>query len=187
MAGFHELISVAYSTLFPSILLTSALGFFQSRLSSFLNWTGRLWQISVDIAQVIFNGGRNRSYVEAAYARFREAKGSYEQAVFTAFQEVEDALNNVEQYSLQFTALQTSYKASQDFFTLSQLRNAKGLVNSLDTLSAQRAALDAERTSMNALGRRYQAAIQLIKALGGGWRRLFVLSWGSAPSPAPKG
>ncbi|MDP1608750.1 MAG: efflux transporter outer membrane subunit [Chlamydiales bacterium] len=169
MAGFHELISVAYSTYFPSILLTSALGFSSPDLSQFLNWTGRLWQIGIDIAQVIFNGGRNRSYVEAAYARFREAKAYYEQTVFTAFQEVEDALNNVEQSSLQFNALQIASTSSQRFSGLSELRNAKGLVNSLDTLSAQRAALDAERTSMNALGRRYQAAIQLIKALGGGW------------------
>jgi efflux transporter, outer membrane factor (OMF) lipoprotein, NodT family len=169
MASFHEFIGVAYSTYFPAITLTSALGFSSPDLSQFLTWTGRLWQLGVDVAQVIFNAGRNRSYVEAAFARFREAKGSYEQAVLSAFQEVEDALNNVEQYSLQTIALQNAFRSSQDFFSLSQLRYTKGIVNHLDTLSAERAALDAKRTWMNALGQRYQASVQLIKALGGGW------------------
>ncbi len=169
MASFHEWIGVAYATYFPGITLTSHLGYSSPDLSKFLTWTGRLWQIGADIVQVIFNAGRNRSYVEAAFARFHEAKGSYEQAVLTAFQEVEDALSNVEQYALQSTDLQNAYRSSQDFFTLSQLRYTKGLVNHLDTLSAERAALDAKRSWMNALGRRYQASVQLIKALGGGW------------------
>ncbi|HAB99879.1 MAG TPA: hypothetical protein DCE71_08665 [Parachlamydiales bacterium] len=170
MASFHEWIGVAYATYFPGITLTSHLGYSSPELSRFLTWTGRLWQLGVDIAQVIFNAGRNRSYVEAAFARFNEAKGSYEQAMLGAFQEVEDALNYIEQYALQSTDLQNAYRSSQDFFSLSQLRYTKGLVNHLDTLSAQRAALDAKRSWMNALGRRYQASVQLIKALGGGWQ-----------------
>lgn len=169
MASLHEFIGVAYSTYFPGISLTSALGYASPDLSNFLTWTGRLWQIGVDIAQVIFNGGRNRSYVDAAFARFKEAKGAYERAVFTAFQEVEDALSNVKQYRSQWGSLQNSYASSFDFFKLSEARYRKGIVNYLQTLEAKRSEIDAKRLSMNALGRRYQASIQLVKALGGGW------------------
>lgn len=171
MASFHEWIGVAYSTYFPGILLTSALGYSSPDLSNFVTWMGRLWQIGVNISQVLFNGGRNKAYVDAAYARFNEAKGSYEQAVFTAFQEVEDALTNVKQYHSQWSSLQNAYQCSFDFSKLSATRYEKGIVNYLQALDAERAEIDAKRQSMNALGQRYQASIQLIKALGGGWEK----------------
>ncbi len=169
MASFHEWIGVAYSTYFPGISLTSALGYSSPDLSQFLTWTGRLWQLGVNIAQVLFNGGRNRSYVNAAFARFNEAKGAYEQAVFNAFQEVEDALSNVKQYHGQWSCLQNAYQSSFDFSKLSSLRYEKGVVGYLQALQAEKAEIDAKRQWMNALGQRYQASIQLIKALGGGW------------------
>lgn len=169
MASFHEFIGVAYATYFPGISLTSALGFSSPDLANFVTWAGRLWQIGANIAQVIFNGGQNRSYVEAAFARFKEAKGAYEKAVFTAFQEVEDALSNVKQYHSQWESLEGSYESTFDFFKLSDTRYRAGIVNYLQTLEAERAELTAKRQWMNALGRRYQASIQLVKALGGGW------------------
>lgn len=169
MASFHEFIGVAYATYLPNILLTSTLGYSSPDLSQFLNWSGRLWQIGVNMAQIIFNVGRNSSYVKAAFARFNEAKGSYEKAVFTAFQEVEDALSNVKQYHAEWQFLESSYTSAFDFFKLSQMRYDKGIVNYLQTLEAKRAEIDAKRQWMNILGQRYQAAVQLIKALGGGW------------------
>jgi multidrug efflux system outer membrane protein len=169
MASVHELIGVAYATYFPAITLTSGLGFSSPDLSKFLTWTSRLWQLGINMAQVIFNGWRNKSYVEAALAKFNEAKGNYESSVLTAFQEVEDALNNIEQQSRQYDALEFSYQAAAETFGLSELRYAKGVTNYLDTIDAERAEIDAKRTLMNVLGQRYQSAIQLIKALGGGW------------------
>jgi multidrug efflux system outer membrane protein len=169
MASFHAFIGVAYATYFPAITLTSGLGYSSPDLSQFLNWSSRLWQLGVNLAQVVFNGWRNRSYVDAAFARFREAKGNYESAVLTAFQEVEDALINVEQQHKQFDALNSSYKDAQEIRSLSLLRYEKGIDNYLDTLDAERSALDAERSWMNLLGQRYQSSIQLVKALGGGW------------------
>lgn len=169
MAAAHQLIGVAYSTYFPSILLTGALGYSTPDLSQFLTWAGRFWQLGANISQMLFNAGRNRSYVDAALAKFREEKGAYEQVILTSFQEVEDALNNVEQQKKQFEALHRSYAAAYETAVLSRSRYEKGIVNFLDTLVSEEVALEAQRAYQNVLGLRYQSTIQLIKALGGSW------------------
>ncbi|MBS0624571.1 MAG: efflux transporter outer membrane subunit [Verrucomicrobia bacterium] len=174
MASLHEFIGVAYSTYFPAFSLTSALGFSSPELSNFMTWMSRLWQLGVNMAQVIYNAGRSSSYVDAAVARFNEAKGSYENTVLSAFQEVEDALTNIEQQGKQYDSLKVSYSAASETYTLTDLRYTKGVSNYLDTIDAKRAELDTKRTFMNVLGQRYQSSLQLIKALGGGWESACV-------------
>jgi multidrug efflux system outer membrane protein len=52
---------------------------------------------------------------------------------------------------------------------LSQSQYGKGASNFLDVLDAERTLLSDERTSVELLGERLQATVQLIKALGGSW------------------
>ncbi len=172
MASFHAFIGVAYATYFPSICLTSSLGFSSPDLSQFLNWSSKLWQIGANIAQVIFNGWRNRSYVELAFAKFEKTKGDYENTILLALQEVEDALADVEQQGKSFSALNRSLKTAQDIKAISQLRYEKGIANRLDLIRTEMAEIDAQRALSNTLGQRYQSTIQLIKALGGGWESI---------------
>ena len=169
MASFHEFIGVAYATYFPSMTLTGALGSSSPDLSQFLRWTSRLWQIGVNLGQILFNGGRNRSEVDLACAKFQETKGMYEKAVLSAFGEVEDALSCVDLQKKQALDLKRSFMAAKETNTLMRLRYKKGIVNYLQTISAEEAQVQAKRLWMNTVGQNYQSTIQLIKALGGGW------------------
>src|SRR5262249_42254797 len=85
-------IGVARAAYFPRISLTAALGFESSDLSDLLKSASRRGGIGLGATLPIFNGGRVRGQVMEAEALHREAISSYEKAVLTAFQDVENAL-----------------------------------------------------------------------------------------------
>jgi multidrug efflux system outer membrane protein len=128
--------------------------------------------MGVNGSQTVFDGGLDCGYLQAAWARFRQADGTYRQQVLTAFQEVEDALNNIEYQGKQYASLDIAWQEASKRVTLSQTRFEKGLINILDVLNNQEAALSAQINVSNALGARYLSTIQLIKALGGQWQPL---------------
>lgn len=169
MAAAHDLIGVAYSNFFPSLNLTGALGFLSPDLSQFISWAGHLWQWGAQIFQTIFDGGRRSSLLEFNKALFEETVGYYEKTVLTAFQEVEDALNNLEQEAKRSDELFSAFYAAEERAGLYQLRFEAGLSNQLDLLDQNITQLQAENSWINILGLRYQATIQLIKAIGGSW------------------
>lgn len=169
MASEHAQIGVAYASFFPSLSLTGSLGYNSPDLHQFLSWKSRYWEMGATSSQFLFDANRRCSNLEIAWARFREAEGSYQQVVLTAFQEVEDALTNIEFQEKQMASLGRSVQAANLTRTLSTNRYKSGLVNYLDVITSDQNELVARRNYQNILGQRYQSTIQLIKALGGSW------------------
>jgi multidrug efflux system outer membrane protein len=169
MAAQHALIGVAYAAFLPQISLTGALGYQSPQLNAFLSARSRLWAIGANASQPILDGGRNIANLDATWARFLETTGTYQNQVLIAFQEVEDALSNIEWQAKQYASLQKSVTSAKLTTELSSERYKKGLVNYLDVVDSERAELEVEITAINLLGQRYLSTIQLIKAIGGGW------------------
>lgn len=167
MASQHAEIGVAYASFLPAISLTGTLGFFSPDLRDFLSWKSRLWLIGANASQTIFDAGKNICNAEVAWSRFLQSTGTYQQTVLTAFQEVEDALNNLEQQAKQSTFLASATSAAAKTLTLAEQRYKNGLVTYLEVVDSERSQLQAERNLANLLGQRYISTIQLIKALGG--------------------
>lgn len=93
----------------------------------------------------------------------------YEQAVFVAFKETEDALVVVSTAREQREAQAQQVEALRSALRLANLRYKGGLANYLDVLIAQRNLFEAE-LSFTATHRLHLVSIvQLYKALGGGW------------------
>ena len=174
MASQHALIGVAYASYFPSLDLSAAIGWLSPTSKYFLLPKSYYWSLGVDIAQTLFDGGRINANVELAYARFREASGSYQQTVFTAFREVEDALNSLEWQKKQYENLTLSSQSATKSYDLSQLRYLKGLTNYIDVVEREQMQLNAQQSTLTTLGNRYQSTIQLVKALGGRWSNHLV-------------
>lgn len=169
MASEHALVGVAYASFFPSLSLTGALGFASPDFSQFLKWISRYWMMGVNANQNVFDGGRDCSNLEEAWANFREAGGTYQQTILTAFQEVEDALNNLEQEGKQSKQLEIAVRASTKSTELAMNRYYHGLGTYLQVVDNEKTQLENELALANLLGIRYLSAIQLIKALGGSW------------------
>lgn len=168
-ASKHASVRVAYASFFPSLDLTMTLGFQSPELKQFLKWLSRLFALGLNSHQPLLDGGELSANLCAAWARFAQADGSYQQTVVTAFREVEDALVNLELQAKQSESLEQSVEAATQTTTLSQRRYVKGLVSYKEVIDSERSQLDAQRTLLSLLGVRYVATVQLIKALGGSW------------------
>jgi len=169
IASQHALIGVAYAAFFPQISLTGTVGFLSPDIRYFLDWKSRLWSMGANAVQMIFDGGRDFSNLNAAWAAFCEASGTYQSLVLTALQEVEDSLLSLEWQALQYGSLQKSVQFAKLTTELSTERYLRGLVNYLDVVDSERAELEVELSAINVLTLRYISTVQLVKAIGGGW------------------
>ncbi|HVU25442.1 MAG TPA: efflux transporter outer membrane subunit [Opitutus sp.] len=174
-AAEHELhaacarIGVAKADFLPRVSLTGSAGFASAELSSLTASDSRAWSIGPSVHLPLFDGGRNRANLAAAQANYDAALAAYRGAALTAFREVEDALSDHRTLALQAEAVQRALASARDTAALANERYQRGLSNYLDVVDAQRAVLQTER-----LDRRLQleltlSAVQLTKALGGGW------------------
>lgn len=168
-ASDHALIKAAYADFLPSFSITGALGFSSPDLRHFLSWKSRLWDIGASSIFTIMDGGRKLSNLELQWGKFREADQNYQQGVLNAFQEVEDALTDVENFYKESEKLAESVKASSKTYKIVSDRYFQGVTFYLAVVDSERDMLNAERNYNSVLGFRYSALIQLIKALGGSW------------------
>ena len=69
----------------------------------------------------------------------------------------------------EFDAQNEAVKAAQEAAQLDLNRYRAGTISFLEVITAQATAYNAERTLLTLQGKRYSAAVLLVKALGGGW------------------
>lgn len=169
MASEHALVDAAYAEFFPSLTLTGALGYSSPDLRQLFKWISRYWAFGVSGSQMVFDGGRDAYNLEASWARFFEASGTYQQTVLTAFQEVEDSLNNIEQYHKEAEQLEIAVEAARKATQISLNRYQRGVAIYLEVVENERRELEAETNLVNVQSLLYVSTVQLIKALGGGF------------------
>lgn len=170
MASEHDRIGVAYASYYPSLSLTTAAGFLSPIFKEFLRGISRYWQWGLTANEAIFDGGKRNADVVIAYAKFREASGNYKQTILQAFQEVEDALSNLEKLALEYDALQEAMASATTSYQITMQQNLRGLVNYLNVTQSEIALQNARIHFIKIWASRYQSTVDLIKALGGGWQ-----------------
>lgn len=167
MAAQNALIGVARAEYFPALSISGALGFASPSVSRLFDWQSRLWLWAVDAAQVVFDAGRTIAINREAESHFLQALAEYIKTVVTAFQEAENALAAEKYTQEQFESYQVAAASAADTKTISQERYVKGLYNYLEVEDANRLLLTNRLLLERTRFERYQASIQLIKALGG--------------------
>jgi multidrug efflux system outer membrane protein len=118
----------------------------------------------------IFEGGRNRSNLEAADAAYRGAEAKWRQTGITAFREVQDALADTTWLRERGDALDATVDASTAAAKLSRSRYDRGLAGYFEVVDSERQALNSQRAAIDNDQQRLLAAVSLIQALGGGWK-----------------
>jgi NodT family efflux transporter outer membrane factor (OMF) lipoprotein len=169
VAAANAQIGVAASAFFPIVSLTGSIGFQASALAQWLAWPSRFWSVGPTLALTLFDGGARQAARANAQAAYDAEAATYRQVILTVFQDVEDniaAQRLLADESQQQQAAATAARTALDV-SLNQYR--AGLVSYLAVVTSQSTSLTAERTLVALTTRRYEAAVQLIKALGGGW------------------
>ncbi len=169
LAARNARIGVAEAAYFPSIRLTGNAGFQSGEIDDLFEVDSRIWSLAPSVSIPIFQGGRLQADEERARAAYDEGVEIYRQRVLVAFREVQDGLSATKLLGEQAVAQERATAAAKRVAELSLTRFNAGFVSFLDVVDGARARLAAERASVQLQGKRFVNAVQLVRALGGGW------------------
>lgn len=171
VAAANAQIGVAEAAFYPTITLSASGGFEASDVAKWFAWPSRLWAFGPGLLQeTIFDAGLRRAQTEQAKAAYEAQVANYRQAVLTGFQEVEDNLAAFRILEQEMQIQEEVVRAAKESLTVTTNRYKAGIVSALDVIVTQNIALSNEVTLVNLLGRRMDASVLLIKAIGGGWK-----------------
>ncbi|MDR2637259.1 MAG: efflux transporter outer membrane subunit [Zoogloeaceae bacterium] len=182
-------IGLARAAYFPVISLTGFLGSESAQFSSLFTRPAEIWSYGAAITAPIFNWGRTSARVDQASARQRELLADYQKTVQNAFREVRDALASLSLFDRAEGELQTQLAAAGDALKLSTVRYEVGYSGFLEVLDSQRSLNNAQLQYLAARRNRLLSAVDLFKALGGGWREADgegEKAGQAAPQPEPE-
>jgi NodT family efflux transporter outer membrane factor (OMF) lipoprotein len=164
-----ERTAVAIADRFPSFNLVGSYGGTSGELKSVLDSPNIFWNILLQAAQPLLDGGRRKAEVDRTKAVFREHLAKYHKAVLTAFHEVEDALARGNSAEKRVDVLYERVSASESELRIALNNYLQGLTDYLPVLTAQQRYYEAASTLLTAKRQLISARIQLARALGGGW------------------
>ncbi len=171
VAAANAEIGLAKVAYYPLVSLTAGGGLESSSLSNLFAWPSRFWSLGASAAQTLLDFGRRRALTQQAEANYDGTVAAYRQTVLNAFQEVEDQLSALRQLSQEQAQQEAAVRASEESLRLEIDRYKAGTASYLDVISSQTIALTNQRIAVALLQRRMTAAVQLIRAVGGGWQQ----------------
>jgi NodT family efflux transporter outer membrane factor (OMF) lipoprotein len=162
-------IGIAVANRLPNITLTANAGTMALAASRiFAGGTG-FWDLAAGVTQPIFRGGTLLHKELAARAAYIQAQEQYRSTVLTAFQNVADTLNALEQDADALKAAAAARDAAKITLDLAQKQWQSGYVGYLALLNAEQTYQQALLTLVQAQATRYADTAALFHALGGGW------------------
>ena len=169
MAAANAQIGVARAAYFPTLSLSTAVGYRGTDYLTLFVPPGRFWSLGVSAAEALFDGGQRGALADQAAAAYDAQVATYRQTVLTGYQEVEDNLAALRILEEEAAAQNDAAQAARRALELTLNQYAAGVVSYLNVITAQTSALANERAAVNVLGRRLTASVGLVRALGGGW------------------
>ncbi|MDO9315736.1 MAG: efflux transporter outer membrane subunit [Burkholderiaceae bacterium] len=130
----------------------------------------RYSNVALAFSMPLFNAGRLHAAEDRASARERGAALHYERAVLGAVQEVEDSLVVIAQERERAHSLDALRAQRRTALHHAESLRREGQIDLLQLLDAQRGVISAELAWTEHRTQLVLDAVQLYKALGGGWR-----------------
>ena len=168
MAAANASIGVARAAFYPNVTFNLT-GGFQDSGFNLLSLPNSFWSVGAGAMVPLFDGGLRRAQLRQSWAQYAEMRDSYRATVLAAFQEVEDGLSQTQRLATEDTQQREASDQAVQALSISTLLYKDGLDNYLSVAVAQVQALDAQLSEVQIRIRKIQAAVSLIRALGGGW------------------
>lgn len=170
MMAANAEIGVARAAYFPSLTLGAQGGFQSTSVANLLSAPSTFWALGPSALLSVFDGGLRRAQVAQARAVFDASAADYRGTAVAAFQQVEDslaALNHYHDAALQEAA---AVEAAQRTLNLSMALYKQGATDYLTVVTSQTALLQAHLQALNLETLQLTASVDLVRALGGGWK-----------------
>jgi NodT family efflux transporter outer membrane factor (OMF) lipoprotein len=170
MAAANAQIGVAKAAYYPSLTLSASTSYQSTSVSDLLTTPNFFWSLGpAALAQTLFNGGARKAQTEQAIASYDAAVAAYKQTVLASFQQVEDNLAALRILDEEMLVQDKAVNSARESVALTTNQYKAGIVSYLNVITTQSIALTNERTALGIRGQQLNAAVSLIKALGGGW------------------
>jgi len=169
VAAANAQIGVAQAAYYPTLSLNASGGFANSMIGQLFSLPSRFWSVGPQLLGTLFDGGKRRATVEQAEANYDATVAAYRESVLDAFQGVEDNLSALRVLAAEATQQVAATAAAEKSLALTRNRYNSGIATYLEVITAQNAAYQNERNTVDLRIRQMTASVNLIKALGGGW------------------
>lgn len=163
-------VGVARAAFFPRIALTAQTGFESTTLGNLVDGSSGTWIFGPIGNLPIFNAGRIRSGVRGAQARKETAIYEYQQSVQFAFRDVADSLVGYRKLIEYRAGQERLVESLRGATRIAFLRYSNGITSYLEYLDSERQLLDGELRLAQARRGELVAAVEVYRALGGGWQ-----------------
>ncbi len=161
---------MAEAAYYPNVTISATAGFEGSSIAQWFLWPSRFWTLGPAAAQeTLFDGGLRRAQTEQACAAYDASVANYRQTVLTGFQQVEDNLAALRILEQEAKSADAAAESANKNVTVILKQYQAGTASALDVIVIRAIALNDELTAVNVLGRRLNADVLLVQALGGGW------------------
>ncbi|MFZ0035131.1 MAG: efflux transporter outer membrane subunit [Sedimentisphaerales bacterium] len=162
-------IGVATADLFPRFNLTGSAGYQSNALDTLIKSQNSLWSFGPSIDWQIFNAGSVSANIEVQKALTEQAVLTYQKAVLTALQDVENALVSYSKEQQRHKALEVTVTANRKAVELATQLYSQGQTEFLSVLDSQRSLFASEDSLVQSTRNLSTDLVSLYKALGGGW------------------
>lgn len=169
LIGANATVRGAFASFFPSITLTGSGGWQSTALNTLFNPGSALLSAVSSLSQPIFEGGALTGTLNVDRATYREDVAKYEQAVVQAFTDVETAMTALHYATDQEHLQQIAVQRAQAALDGARAQLQAGVVDVSTVLNAEETLLSDENTLEQSRLTRLDAAVNLYKAMGGGW------------------
>jgi NodT family efflux transporter outer membrane factor (OMF) lipoprotein len=169
VAAANANVGIAETAYYPTLTLSASVGLLSTNLANLFTYASRNWSAGPSVSQTLFDFGRRGAQLEGSRAAYDATVAAYRQTVLSAFQEVEDDLSSLRYLAEEAVQQQEAVVAAQQALALEIDRYRAGTDSYLSVITTQTIALNDEQNAITILQRRMSAAVDLVKALGGGW------------------
>ncbi len=169
VAAANANVGIAETAYYPTLTLSASAGLLSTNLANLFTYASRSWSAGPGVSQTLFDFGRRGAQLEGTRAAYDATVAAYRQTVLSAFQEVEDDLSTLRYLAEEAVQQQEAVVAAQQALALEIDRYRAGTDSYLNVITTQTIALNDQQNAITILQRRMSAAVDLVKALGGGW------------------
>lgn len=162
-------VGVSMMDLNPTFTLSGSLGLSSAKILDLVTPSALAGSLAGSIAHTVFNREKIRQQIKVQDAVLDQDVVTYQSAVLTAIQDVEDALDAFAREQVRRKSLAAAAAAAENAATMSRNLYVAGLKDFLTVLDSQRSALTLENELAQSDANITADLIRLYKALGGGW------------------
>jgi len=162
-------IESAKAGFYPDFSITAIYGYQTIFWAKLFEKPSSFYNIDPAFSLPIFDGGRLVANLRDSEFNYDIAISHYNEMVLNAVKEVLDGISVLCNLDAQYKTVHNSFNQQSQIYQLTSQKRANNLSSGLDTLSAEANKLTARDQELVILGRKIDAMLALIKALGGGY------------------